>query len=320
MNPARHWIAGNWQGTPQRESINPASGEVIGRYADATPADAEAAVRAARQAFDRGHWAQDPRRRQLALLAWADALERDADELSGLLTLENGKVLAQARGEIAAAISEVRYYAGLARHIPGHALQPEPGVFSTLLREPAGVAAIIVPWNAPAVLLVRSLAPALAAGCTAVVKPAAQTALFNAAMLQRLQSPRLPDGAVNSIAESGHAASAWLVASHDVDVISFTGSTATGKRIMAAAADSMKKLSLELGGKSCCLVFEDADIASIAPAWRRRRPSSPDSSAPPRGEYWYTNPSRRRCANTCCWRWARSPWDQATHPESTWDR
>ena len=265
MNPARHWIAGHWQGAPQGESLNPATGEVIGRYADATTADADAAIQAARHAFDRGHWAQDPRRRQLALLAWADALERDADELATLLTRENGKVLAQSRGELAAAISEVRYYAGLARHIPGHALQPEPGVFSTLLREPAGVAAIIVPWNAPAVLLVRSLAPALAAGCTAVVKPAAQTALFNAAMLQRLQSPWLPAGTVNTIAESGHAASAQLVASHEVDVISFTGSTATGKRIMAAAADSMKKLSLELGGKSCCLVFEDADVASIAP-------------------------------------------------------
>ena len=223
MNPARHWIAGHWQGTPQGESINPATGEVIGRYADATTADADAAIQAARQAFDHGHWAQDPRGRQLALLAWADALERDADELATLLTRENGKVLAQSRGELAAAISEVRYYAGLARHIPGHALQPEPGVFSTLLREPAGVAAIIVPWNAPAVLLVRSLAPALAAGCTTVVKPAAQTALFNAAMLQRLQSAWLPDGAVNTIAESGHAASARLVASHDVDVISFTG-------------------------------------------------------------------------------------------------
>ncbi|MFM0199401.1 aldehyde dehydrogenase family protein [Paraburkholderia fungorum] len=110
--------------------------------------------------FDRTTWAQDARLRQNVLLDWATALDAKREELATLMARENGKAIAQARGEIGAAISEVRYYAGLARHLPGHVLEPEPGTISTMLREAAGVAAIIVPWNAPAVLLVRSLAPA----------------------------------------------------------------------------------------------------------------------------------------------------------------
>jgi acyl-CoA reductase-like NAD-dependent aldehyde dehydrogenase len=133
-----------------------------------------------------------------------------------------------------------------------------------MLREPAGVAGLIVPWNAPAVLLVRALGPALAAGCTAVVKPAMQTVLFSAAMLRELDKADVPKGVVNMVAETEHAGAALLASSHDVDVICFTGSTATGKKVMAAATDSIKKLSLELGGKSCCLVFDDADIADVA--------------------------------------------------------
>jgi acyl-CoA reductase-like NAD-dependent aldehyde dehydrogenase len=183
------------------------------------------------------------------------------------MTLENGKAIAQSRGEMGGAISEIRYYAGLARHIPGHVLEVEPGVFSTMLREPAGVAGIIVPWNAPAVLLIRSLAPALAVGCTAVVKPAPQTTIFTAALIRELVDiPEVPAGVVNMVSEAGHAVGETLVESPDVDVLSFTGSTATGQKIMAAAAPTMKKLSLELGGKSCCLVFDDADLAAVAPA------------------------------------------------------
>ena len=267
---ARHWIAGEWTGTPDIDSIDPATGEAIGRFADGGSSEADAATAAARRAFDRTTWAQDARLRQDVLLGWASALEAERDTLATLLTRQNGKAIAQSRGEIAGAISEVRYYAGLARHIAGHVLEPEPGTISTMLREAAGVAAIIVPWNAPAVLLVRSLAPALAAGCTAIVKPAAQTSLLTAAMLRCFEHTALPEGAVNLVNERGYAASQRLVDSHGVDVVSFTGSTATGKKIMAAAADSMKKLSLELGGKSCCVVFDDADVAAIAPRLARR--------------------------------------------------
>jgi betaine-aldehyde dehydrogenase len=263
---ARHWIEGSEAGEPTIESLDPATGERIGRFADGDAAAAQAAIGAARTAFDRGDWAAAPRLRQKVLLHWAATLEDRKEDLARLLTRENGKAIAQSRGEMAGAISEILYYAGLTRHIPGHVIEAEPGTLSTMLREAAGVAGIIVPWNAPAVLLVRALAPALAAGCTAVVKPAQQTALFNAAILEPLlRAPDLPRGAVNVISETGHAGAQRLVSSHDVDVLSFTGSTSVGKQIMRDAADSMKKLSLELGGKSCCLVFPDTDIAVVAP-------------------------------------------------------
>ena len=263
---ARHWIDGNEVGDPTVDSIDPATGDRVGRFADGGRAEAEAAIAAARRAFDRSDWSASPRLRQSVLLHWAAQLETRKEELAQLLTRDNGKVIAQSRGEMAGSISEILYYAGLARHIPGHVLEPEPGVLSTMLREAAGVAGIIVPWNAPAVLLVRAIAPALAAGCSVVLKPAAQTVVFSAAMMEPLvRAPGLPRGIVNVISETGHAGAQLLAASHDVDVLSFTGSTATGKEIMRVAADSMKKLSLELGGKSCCLVFEDADVAAIAP-------------------------------------------------------
>ena len=247
-------------------SINPASGEVIGSFAAGAQADAKAAISAARAAFERPDWAQTPRLRQLVMLKWADRLERRAEELAQLLTLENGKVIAQSRGEIGGAISEIRYYAGLARYIPGHVFEVEPGVFSTLLKEPAGIAALIIPWNAPVVLLIRSLTPALAVGCTVVIKPAPQTALITAEIIRDLHAVEgLPRGVVNLVAETGHEVAQELVASPDVAVISFTGSNQTGQRIMAAAAPTMKKLSLELGGKSCALVFPDADVQGIAP-------------------------------------------------------
>lgn len=248
-------------------SINPANGQVVGYIADGGRAVAEAAIAAARRAFDRTLWAQSPRERQMAMLRWADALERDLPRLAQILTLTNGKPLAQSRGELGAAISEIRYYAGLTRHNPGHAMEVAPGEVSVMLREPIGVAALIIPWNAPGILLIRSLAPALAVGCTTITKPAPQTALFTAAVMQPLiDDPAVPDGAVCVVYETGHDIAQALVASADVDMISFTGSNAIGQRIMADAAPTMKKLSLELGGNSACVVMGDADIARIAPA------------------------------------------------------
>jgi acyl-CoA reductase-like NAD-dependent aldehyde dehydrogenase len=264
---ARLLINGRWVPAPSHGTrFNPATGAAIGTYANAGEAEAQAAISAARTAFEQASWAQNPRLRQQVMLKWAGEMERRADELARLLTLENGKVLGQSRGEVVAAVSEVRYYAGLARHMPGHVLEVEPGVFSTMLKEPAGVAGLIIPWNAPVVLLVRAMTPALAAGCTVVIKPAPQTALITAAVIAALHDvPGLPPGAVNLLSESGHVVAQTLVTSPDVDVLSFTGSNATGVRIMAAAAPTMKKLSLELGGKSACLVFEDVDVDRVAP-------------------------------------------------------
>ncbi|MBN9888158.1 aldehyde dehydrogenase family protein [Salipiger abyssi] len=267
MLEALHHIGGEWRpASGWHERRDPATGALVGRFADGGVAELDAAVDAARVAFDTGAWAQSPRLRQTVLLAWADALERDADTLGTLLSQENGKVLGQARNEVVKTASVIRYYAGLARASTGGLVEMAPGEFASMLREPIGVVGIIVPWNAPVSLLARSLAPALAAGCSAVIKPAAQTSLISAAVLKRLTDiPALPAGIVNMIMESGHAAAQRMVAHPDVEMISFTGSTAIGKRIMAAASETLKRVSLELGGKSCCIVFEDADIADIAP-------------------------------------------------------
>ena len=268
MMIALNLINGKWvEGQSKRfaASINPANSEQIGKFVDSDSVDAQIAIEAAKNAFHHGTWAHQPRLRQLVLLDWASRLEQRIEPLAQLLTQENGKVIAQSRGEVLGAISEIRYYAGLARHIPGNFFEVEPGVYTSILKEPAGVAGLIIPWNAPIVLLIRALAPAMAAGCTSIIKSAPQTSQITAAVLASLNEvTTLPPGVVNLLSEKGHQAAAALVESNDVDVISFTGSNQTGQRIMAAAAPTMKKLSLELGGKSCCLVFNDVNIIEVA--------------------------------------------------------
>ena len=266
---AQHWINGEWLDSidgARVDGINPATGLVIGSYANGGVADAEAAIAAARNAFDNTQWAHQPRLREKVLLECADRLEAALPELARVLTADNGKLLAEATGELNASICELRYYAGLARNIFGRITELEPGLFSNLSREALGVAAVIVPWNAPVVLMVRSLAPALAAGCTAVVKNAAQTALICDQVFRILsQVESLPTGVINSIT-SGRQGVTAMVDSLDVDVISYTGSTEVGKHIMAGGVKTMKRMNLELGGSAPCIVFEDADLSSAAPA------------------------------------------------------
>ncbi|WP_114965658.1 aldehyde dehydrogenase family protein [Alkalilacustris brevis] len=243
------------------DSTDPANGEVIGRYAPGNAELVDRAVAVANDAFETSSWTQAPRLREEVLRRFADRLAAQSDAITGLLCRENGKLRHEARGELLAAISEARFYAGLARVPQGRSGEVVPGSLSILAREPAGVAAVIVPWNAPVTLLVRSLAPALAAGCTVIVKPAPQTSLVNAAVMDLLlDDPDLPPGTVNVINESGIEVGRALVASPGVQVISFTGASATGKAIMVAAAPTMKRLSLELGGKSPGIVFPDADL------------------------------------------------------------
>lgn len=264
---ALNHIDGRWlpaTGGRTGTSLDPASQEVIGTLAESSSTDALAAIAAARHAFDNSSWSHDAGLRQNILLQWAERLA-GMPALAELLSRENGKVMRQARGEMAFAISEIRYYAGLARHIPGQFQEVAPGAYSATLREAAGVAGMIIPWNAPVILLIRSLAPAIAAGCTTVIKAAPETALILTAVLRALtEIDGLPRGVVNLLHESGHEAAQVLTTSPDVDVLSFTGSNQTGQHIMAAAAPTMKKLSLELGGKSSCLVFPDTDIAGTA--------------------------------------------------------
>ncbi|WP_144632471.1 aldehyde dehydrogenase family protein [Bordetella genomosp. 13] len=263
MHIARHYIDGHWiDGTGSSalgDAFDPATGQVAARYADGGTAEADAAIAAARRAFDRTAWRRSPRLRADVLLRAADNLEARREEVADWLVTLNGKLRREAMGETLAAVSELRYYAGLARNLFGRIAELEPGCYSSLEREAAGVAAIILPWNAPITLLARSLAPALAAGCSVVIKPAFQTALaHNLALECLVRDERIPAGIVNSVIESGAAVSQQLCASPDVDVVSFTGSTAVGKRIAQAAAGTLKRLSLELGGKAPAVVFADA--------------------------------------------------------------
>lgn len=260
---ARSFIAGEWVGGDARPGVstNPADGAVLGTYDKGSAALTEQAVAAARRAFDRGDWAASPRLRAAALFELADQLEAARDELVSLIVAENGKLRSEALGEMMGSISETRYYAGLARNVFGRTFEGAPGNVSLLHREPAGVVGIIVPWNAPVTLLIRSLAPALAAGCTCVVKPAMQTPLIHARVMRCLAAcPSLPGGVVNSVNENGSEVGEALVASTEVDVISFTGSSDTGRKIMAGAAPTLKRLSLELGGKAPAIIFPDADL------------------------------------------------------------
>ena len=264
-----HWINGEWVpgvGTAQFDVVSPVDGAVIGTAPEGGRDVAEAAIAAARHAFFESDWAHSPRLRADILLNQAARVEVHSADLSRLLSIETGKLIGVARMEIAAAASELRYYAGLARAIGGRTLEIEPGVYSHLVREPVGVAAIITPWNAPAILLARSLGPALAAGCTVVMKPAPQSSLFHTAFVRCLTEGReLPVGVLNSFCEVGSAGSELLVESPDVDVLSFTGSSAIGRKIMKAASGTLKRLNLELGGKAPAVVFDDCDIGAIAP-------------------------------------------------------
>jgi acyl-CoA reductase-like NAD-dependent aldehyde dehydrogenase len=266
MKTAKHYIDGAWTDAVAGSAtygvaVNPATSEPAARFAEGTAREASAAVDAAVHAFQHTAWRNSPRLRADILLAFADRLDAGKDEVVEWLVTVNGKLRREALGETMTAISELRYYAGLARNMFGRIMEVEPGCYSSLDREPAGVAAIIVPWNAPVTLLVRSLAPALAAGCTVVIKPAHQTSIANNLVLECLvNDERLPRGVVNSVIESGAAVSKFLCESAGVDVISFTGSTHVGKMIAQSSANTLKRLSLELGGKAPALVFEDSDI------------------------------------------------------------
>ncbi|MCZ8173345.1 MAG: aldehyde dehydrogenase family protein [Brevundimonas sp.] len=263
------WIAGEWRASAtakRAESINPATGESVGSFDDADEPSVRAAIAAASSAFYCSNWSSAPRLRATVLLQFADLLEADRKQIAALLTAEHGKPIAQSLVEVDLSVSELRYYAGLARNIFGRVIELDSGLYSMIGKEPAGVTAIIVPWNAPIILMIRSLAPALAAGCTCVIKAAPQTALTSAAVLRLLaQVSDLPAGAVNSFSETGHEGAKLLVESPDVRVISYTGSTQVGKQIAVAATATMKRVNLELGGSAPVILLGDADLESAVP-------------------------------------------------------
>ncbi|MFB7653019.1 MULTISPECIES: aldehyde dehydrogenase family protein [unclassified Streptomyces] len=267
-NTARHWIDGEWVGSARTsESVDPATGDVIGTYAEADTELGHRAVDAAARAFTEGTWRLDPMVRATALSHLADAYDARMDEVVATLCLENGKLRREAGFEAHFIPRALRFAAGLAVRPHGRVTDTHPGRQAMSIRQPVGVAGIVVPWNSPAYLCVRALAPALAAGCTAVVKMPGQAARTAALMSEILASvPELPRGAVNVVVESGSDVARLLVESPRVPVISFTGSTATG-RLVAQAAAHFKRVGLELGGKTPHLVFADADLeAALATA------------------------------------------------------
>ncbi len=241
--------------------IDPATTEVIARVPDGTAADAGRAVKAARAAFDHGSWkdatAQD---RGRVLFKLAQIVRDRATELAELETRNSGKPIVEAEFDIADVATCFEYYGGLATKIQGDVLPVPDNAMSLALREPIGVAGQIIPWNYPLLMAAWKLAPALCAGCTAVLKPAEQTPLTILALASSFADAGLPPGVVNIITGRGETAGAAIVEHSDVDKIAFTGSVEVGKIIMRAAAATLKKISLELGGKSPNIFFADADF------------------------------------------------------------
>jgi phenylacetaldehyde dehydrogenase len=243
---------------------NPATGTLIANVPEGDKADVDVAVAAARRAFDDGVWAKiGPSGRGKILWKIADLIERDLEELAELESLDNGKPYAVARvADLPLAVDMFRYMAGWATKITGSTLPLSlPGEYlSYTVREPVGVVGQIIPWNFPLLMACWKLAPALAAGCTIVLKAAEQTPLTALRLGELIQEAGVPAGVVNILTGFGETAGAALAAHPDVDKVAFTGSTEVGKLIVHAAAGNLKKVSLELGGKSPAIILPDADL------------------------------------------------------------
>jgi phenylacetaldehyde dehydrogenase len=269
-------IDGHWcdaQGGATLDIVDPSDGSLIARAAAGGAQDVDAAVGAARRAFDSGAWPTlKPAQRARLLWRLAELIDSHGDELARLETRNTGKPMKMARlFDIALAAECLRYHAGWCTKLNGETRAVSlPGEWHTYtLREPVGVAGLIVPWNVPLPMAVGKIAPALAAGCTVVLKPAELTPLTAVRLGELIVEAGFPPGVVNIITGLGSSAGQALVDHPGVDKISFTGSTAVGQRILAAAAGNLKRLSLELGGKSPVFVFPDADLERATDAAAR---------------------------------------------------
>jgi phenylacetaldehyde dehydrogenase len=269
--PRKMLIDGKWLDAVSGKTFatyNPATGEVLAQVAEGDKQDIDLAVKAARKAFDSGPWSRMTASER-GKLVWklADLLEEHIEEFATLETLDNGKPLTVARGaDVPLAIEMFRYMAGWATKLEGTTIPLSvpytPGVnyHAYTLREPVGVVGQIIPWNFPLLMAAWKLAPALATGCTVILKPAEQTPLSALRLGELITEAGFPDGVVNVVPGFGETAGAALAAHDLVDKIAFTGSTEVGKLIVHAATGNLKKVSLELGGKSPNVVFKDADL------------------------------------------------------------
>lgn len=245
------------------ETIDPSTGQVLARVAEGEAEDIDRAVAAARRAFEQGAWPKlTPAKRAHLLLKLADLIERNAEELAELETLDNGKPIKYSRAaDVPLTVEHFRYFAGWATKIEGETIPVSvPNMLTYTLREPLGVVGQIIPWNFPLQMAAWKLAPALACGNTVVLKPAEQTPLTALRLGELICEAGFPEGVVNIVTGFGETAGAALAAHPDVDKIAFTGSTEVGKKIVQASAGNLKKVTLELGGKSPNIIFPDADL------------------------------------------------------------
>jgi aldehyde dehydrogenase (NAD+) len=272
--PKRMLIGGEWVEAASGktfEAFNPATGDALAQVAEADREDVDRAVRAARRAFE-GHWAKTkPAQRQLALFRLADLVEANGDELAELEVLNNGMPIAMAKAAVPRVADLLRYYGGWATKIHGETIPTSvPGEYFTYtVREPIGVVGAITPWNGPLVTMAWKLGPALATGCTIVLKPAEQTPLTTLRFGELVLEAGIPAGVVNICPGFGPTAGAALAEHPDVNKVAFTGEYTTGQLIVKASAGNLKRVSLELGGKSPDIVFADADLETAVPgaAW-----------------------------------------------------
>ncbi|ROS38903.1 phenylacetaldehyde dehydrogenase [Amycolatopsis thermoflava] len=245
--------------------LDPATEEVLTRVGLAGPSEVDAAVRAASAAHEDGRWRRlPPERRRDVLVRLAALVEEAAEELAVLETLDNGKPIERARGDVGLGLDAIKHFAGAPVRLTGtvHAGAPDRHVYT--LRQPAGVAALVLPWNFPFMIAAWKLAPALAAGCTVVIKPAEQTPLTALRLAALCLEAGVPEGVVNVVTGDGRTG-AELVRNPGVAKVSFTGSTKVGREVMAAAAARTVPVTLELGGKSPDIVFADADLERLLP-------------------------------------------------------
>jgi betaine-aldehyde dehydrogenase len=260
----KRYIDGVWRDAEDqatRPVVNPANGEVIAYAPEGTVTDARAAIYAARKAFEDGVWSGlSAQERASYLLKIADKIDEYAVELTELETMDNGKSLREAGFDVADAAACFRYYAGLITKPDGQTYHVADPMQAMVVREPVGVCGLIVPWNFPLLMSVWKLAPALAAGNTVVFKPSEVTPVTPKKLFEIFEEVGLPKGAANMVMGAGPVVGNEIASHPEVDMVSFTGGTKTGKHIMKTAADTMKKVSLELGGKSPNIIFADADF------------------------------------------------------------
>jgi aldehyde dehydrogenase (NAD+) len=264
IEPGRLLIDGKWlDGGKTFDTINPATGEVLTQIAEGSPVDVDRAVEAARRAFEdrNGPW-RKMSASERGRLIWklADLLEKNIDEFAELETLDNGKPIFESRYvDMPMVVDVLRYYAGLATKIHGETINTSESAFTYTLREPVGVVGMIVPWNFPLLLASWKLGPALACGNTVVWKPASQTSLTTLRFGKLAMEAGVPAGVINVVTGPGAIGRA-MVKHPGIDKIAFTGSTTVGQEIMRNASDTLKRITLELGGKSPNIVFADSDI------------------------------------------------------------